>query len=269
MNLESRLLRTRMRVIKMLHAADGGHFGGALSVLDTLFVLYHRILRQGSQPLDRVRDRVILSKGHASAALYAVLASAGLLDEDELDTYGKPGSRLPCHSDMTLLEHVEFSTGSLGQGLSVGLGIALALRASGAHVWVVLGDGECQEGQVWEAAQLAARYRVDNLHAVIDLNGFQEMGWHGVADVVKAPLPDAAAKWAAFGWAVREASGHDIDELEIQMRGMTETRGRPSVLVARTVKGKGVPVFEQDPSLSHCTSLTDAQFQLALTDVEN
>ncbi|WP_055328658.1 transketolase [Burkholderia pseudomallei] len=269
MNLDNQVLENRKRVLKMLHGADGGHFGGAMSVLDTLVVLYHRVLRRDpARRADGLADRLILSKGHASVALYAVLASIGELPEAELATYGKGGGRLPCHPDMTLLDAVDFSTGSLGQGLSVGLGMAFALRGTGARVWVVLGDGECQEGQVWEAAQFASRYGVDNLHAVVDLNGFQEMGGRGIDGVAPEPLPDAARKWAAFGWHVREVAGHDAARLEAAMRAMTAQRGRPSVLLASTVKGRGIPAFEFDPGLSHCTSLTDDQFRHAVAVAE-
>ncbi len=269
MNLDTQIQAGRRRVLTMLHGAQGGHFGGAMSVLDTLIVLHHRILdRDPARRADGRGDRLILSKGHASVALYAALASVGVLADAELETYGKSGGRLPCHTDMTLLDAVDFSTGSLGQGLSVGLGMAFALRGTGARVWVVLGDGECQEGQVWEAAQFASRYGVDNLHAVVDLNGYQEMGWHGIDGVVPDPLPDAARKWEAFGWHVSEAPGHDAPRLETAMRGMLGRRGQPSVLLARTVKGRGIPAFEFDPGLSHCTSLTDDEFRHAVAATE-
>jgi len=170
---------------------------------------------------------------------------------------------------LAVLNDIEFSTGSLGQGLSAGLGMALALRDTGAHVWVVLGDGECQEGQVWEAAQLAARYKVSNLHAVVDLNGFQEVGWYGIDGIVPEPLPNAAKKWSAFGWHVEEVLGHDLVALEASMRGVTSVVEQPSVLLAKTVKGKGISAFESDPAISHCTSLTDAQFQFAVANTES
>ncbi|ORC49127.1 transketolase [Burkholderia sp. A27] len=270
MNLENEVLENRKRVLQMLHAANGGHFGGAMSVLDTLVVLYHRILRfDPARPTAAGRDRLILSKGHASAALYAVLASVGALPESELATYGASGSRLACHPDMTLLDAIDFSTGSLGQGLSVGLGMAFALRGTGSRVWVVLGDGECQEGQVWEAAQFASRYGVDNLHVIVDLNGFQEMGWHGIDGVAPEPLSDAPGKWSAFGWQVFEAPGHDLVRLESTMRAMTASQGRPGVLLAKTVKGRGIPAFECKPELSHCTSLTDDEYRDAVTLTES
>lgn len=269
MNLDNEVQENRKRVLHMLHAANGGHFGGAMSVLDTLVVLYHRILRvDPAGPRTAGRDRLILSKGHASAALYAVLASVGALPDAELATYGASGSRLACHPDMTLLDAVDFSTGSLGQGLSVGLGMAFALRDTGARVWVVLGDGECQEGQVWEAAQFAARYGVDNLHVIVDLNGFQEMGWHGIEGIAPEPLSDASRKWSAFGWRVFEAPGHDLARLEAAMHAMTATRGAPAVLLAKTVKGRGIPAFEFTPELSHCTSLTDDEYRDAVTLTE-
>ncbi|WP_186237892.1 transketolase [Burkholderia gladioli] len=265
MNLEIQIRESRKRVLTMLHGAQGGHFGGAMSVLDSLMVLHHRILdRDPARRAQGRADRLILSKGHASVALYATLASVGALPEAELASYGQHGGRLACHPDMSLCDAIDFSTGSLGQGLSVGLGMALALRGTGARVWVVLGDGECQEGQVWEAAQLASRYRVDNLHAVLDLNGYQEMGWHGMPGIEPAPLPDAARKWEAFGWHVSEAPGHDAAGLEAVMRNMLGRRGQPGVLLAHTEKGHGIPAFADAPGLSHCLSLTEAQFHDAV-----
>jgi len=269
MNLDTLIQDSRMHVLTMLHDAEGGHFGGAMSVLDTLMVLHHRILDRDPIRLAEGRaDRLILSKGHASVALYAALASVGALPVAELSTYGRHGGRLPCHPDMTLLDVIDFSTGSLGQGLSVGLGMAIALRSTGARVWVVLGDGECQEGQVWEAAQFASRYGVHNLHAVVDLNGYQEMGWHGMDGIDPSPLPDALRKWEAFGWQVSEAPGHDAAQLEATMRRMVTQRARPSVMLAHTVKGHGIPAFASAPGLSHCTALTDEEFQRAVNAVE-
>src|SRR5438128_5916491 len=158
----------RREIIEGLFACGGGHYGGALSVLDIILTLYRRILRTApDQPNHPSRDRFILSKGHSAIALYAVLRRFGFFN-DSLTGYGQADSMLEGHPDMTVLPGVDFSTGSLGQGLSVGLGMAMALRSTDQNVWVVLGDGECQEGQVWEAAMLAARYRIDNLHAIID-----------------------------------------------------------------------------------------------------
>lgn len=246
---EARLLRRD--IVDALYRTGGGHYGGSLSVIDLLLTLYRRQLRiSPAAPRDPGRDRLILSKGHAAIALYAVLHRLGYFDEP-LDHYASVGSRLEGHPDMTRLPGVDFSSGSLGQGLSVAIGAALALRGTGQRVWVVLGDGECQEGQVWEAAMLAAQRGLDHLYAVVDHNCFQEWGWGG------APVPAIADKWRAFGWRVREVDGHDVDALEAAYAAMTQTAGAPSLLVAHTVKGKGVPMIEAAPQRFHCDAVTD------------
>lgn len=236
----------RRDIVEALHAAKGGHYGGSLSVADLLLVLYRT----------RGRDRIILSKGHAAIALYAVLRRIGRIDAP-LAGYASFGSPLEGHPDMTALPAVDFSTGSLGQGLAVGLGMAIALRGAGTRVWVVLGDGECQEGQVWETAMLAARVEAEGLVAVIDMNGFQEWGWS--TSVVPDPVPDLARKWAAFGWRVLDVDGHDPEALAAAYDDAAATVGRPSVILARTIKGKGVPLIERDPVRFHCTSVTDLE----------
>jgi transketolase len=190
-------------------------------------------------------------------ALYAVLRRLGLSDAP-LGGYGSLGSPLEGHPDMTAHPAIDFSTGSLGQGLSVGLGMALALRGRGPRVWVVLGDGECQEGQVWEAAMLAARLAADNLIAVVDANGFQEWGWSRSVDAPE-PVPNLAGKWAAFGWRVMEADGHDHEDLAAAFTAATVADGRPAMVITRTVKGKGVPLAEADPVRFHCTTVTDLE----------
>lgn len=249
----------RRTILEALLACGGGHYGGSLSVLDLILTLYRRHLRVSpADPRDPERDRFILSKGHSAMALYTVLRRLGFFDVP-LATYGEAGSPLEGHPDMTVLPGIDFSTGSLGQGLSAGLGMALALRGAlretDPRVWVVLGDGECQEGQVWEAALLAARTRADNLTAVIDANGFQEWGWAGTGEGKPEPVPDLPAKWAAFGWSVLEVDGHDHDALDRVFRRAAAERGRPCAVVAHTVKGKGVPEIEADPVRFHCVTI--------------
>lgn len=246
----------RREIVEALFECGGGHYGGSLSVVDLLLVLYRRLLRvRPEHPRAPDRDRLILSKGHAAIALYAVLRRLGFLDQP-LASYGRLGSPLEGHPDVTALPAVEFSTGSLGQGLSAGAGMALALRDHGSRVWVVLGDGECQEGQVWEAALLAARYRLDNLVAVIDANRFQEWGMAGATGSHAEPVPALAQKWAAFGWRALEVDGHDHGCLADVLDEATATEGRPCAVVAATVKGKGVPLAEADPLRFHCTEVT-------------
>ena len=248
----------RRDVVEALFACGGGHYGGSLSVVDILLILYR--CEPALQAEAPGRDRLILSKGHAAVALYAVLRRLGLADEP-LGEYGTLGSAYQGHPDMTFLPAVDFSSGSLGQGLAVGLGMAMALKPGGAHVWVVLGDGECQEGQIWEAAQLAERYRADNLTAVIDGNGHQEFGWPGATGEDAQPVKRLAEKWRAFGWEMDEVDGHDHRALAAAFARARATEGRPCAVLARTTKGKGVRLIESDPVRFHCTSVTEEEHQ--------
>jgi transketolase len=259
----------RKSIVTALHRCGGGHYGGSLSVVDLLLTLFRRELRISPRvPLHQNRDRLILSKGHAAIALYAVQRRLGLLSHS-LDDYSSYGSPLEGHPDMTRLSTVDFSTGSLGQGLSVGVGMALALRHLGRHVWVVLGDGECQEGQIWEAAILAAMCRLDNLHAVVDYNRFQEWGWRREPDgALPSPIAQLPEKWRAFGWNVVVADGHNISDLETKVRLVSTTQGLPSVLIAHTVKGKGFSIFESDPARFHCGVLTDSEYAAILASFD-
>jgi transketolase len=255
----------RREIVMALHHSGGGHYGGALSVLDLLLTLYRRELRvcppAGNHP---DRDRLILSKGHAAIALYAVLRRLGYF-EHALDQYASLGSPLEGHPDGTSLTAVDFSSGSLGQGLSVGLGMALALRPRRRHVWVILGDGECQEGQVWEAAMLAARCGLDNLHAVIDHNRQQEWGFRRAAhERALAPVDRLEEKWSAFGWQVQTTDGHDFAALEATFAAARRVAGAPSLVIANTVKGKGFPLIEHDPARFHCGALSDAEYASVL-----
>ena len=235
----------RKDIIEMLHAAGSGHPGGSLSCTDILSSLYFGgvMHHDPKNPSDNSRDRFILAKGHAAPALYAVLAEAGYFPHEELMTLRKLGTRLQGHPDCNLLEGVEVSTGSLGQGLSISAGLAAGLRLenNNARVFTVMGDGECQEGQVWEAAQFAAHQKLGNLIAIVDANGLQIDG--KVEDVCSSgSLND---KFAAFGWEVYEANGHDIDELiKLFMELKTSSSDAPKVVIAHTIKGKGVSFME-------------------------
>lgn len=256
---ELRLLtrRVRLDILRNLHSVGGGHYGGSSSCVEILVALF------AARPLRCVcgsGDRLLLSKGHASMALYAVLSARGP-KRLRLDTYGQFGSPLQGHPDRRHLPELDFSFGSLGQGIAVGLGFALALRPAGQHVWVVLGDGECQEGMVWEAAMLAARYKLHNLHVVVDANGEQECGWGHDGDLRPEPVPDDAAKWAAFGWQVSERDGHDLDALRdwVVAQGTVDPLG-PTVLLARTRKGIGLAAAVSG-FRNHATHLTDDEFR--------
>jgi len=237
---EATLLRAD--IVRALHAAGGGHYGGSLSVIDVLLTLYRGHVRVNPRaPRHPDRDRLLLSKGHAAVALYAVLRRLGFFDDD-LCTYADHASILEGHPDMKTVPGVDFSTGSLGQGLSVGCGMAIALRETGRRVFVVLGDGECQEGQVWEAAMFAAAQKLENVCVIVDYNKWQATA-RSNETLMLAPLAD---KWTAFGWDAREIDGHDVGVLADSMQRIPNGSGKPVALIAHTVKGKGVSFMEDD-----------------------
>lgn len=262
LTLSQEAKRLRREIVETLYLAEGGHYGGGLSVVDILLVLYRRELRIcPSIPRHSERDRLILSKGHAAVALYAMLRRLAYFDSP-LSDYANFSSILEGHPDMTRIPGVDFSSGSLGQGLSVGIGMALALRKHGQRIWVVLGDGECQEGQVWEAAMLAAACHLDNICAIIDCNRFQEWGWAPTPENPHPePVPQMALKWLAFGWNVIECDGHDHVAIEGAISASRQCRSRPSVILAHTKKGKGVPLIESAPSRFHCETVTPDEHQ--------
>lgn len=247
----------RNKIIHRLNIRGGGHYGGSLSVLEILISLYYKVieidnLRNGK----KIRDKIILSKGHASIALYSVLHSLELISDQDYESYGIDGAKLSGHPDMLCSDFIEFSTGSLGQGLSAAIGMAFILKSHGKQTWTILGDGECQEGQIWEAASLAPRYNLGNVNVIVDSNKFQEYGWYNFEEVsIKEPLPSPLLKWQAFGWHAIEVDGHNFHELLAAMDAARANTFQPSVIIAHTIKGKGIPAFEQDPFISHCTSL--------------
>jgi transketolase len=241
----------RVQILGMITHAGSGHPGGSLSVIDILATLYFGRLRHDPKRPDWPdRDRVVLSKGHAVPALYTVLAKAGYFPEKSLITLRKLGSPLQGHPDRTALPGIDAATGSLGQGLSISLGLALGLKLAGsaARVYCVLGDGEIQEGQVWEAAMSAPKlgqpdHALDNLVVILDYNKIQ------LDNFVKKvlDLEPVIAKWEAFGWPVVEIDGHDVGQIEKALDQAEATRGMPTFVVAHTVKGKGVSFMENDP----------------------
>lgn len=235
------------QILEMTTAAGSGHPSSSLSAIDVLTALYFGgVMRYDpARPQWPARDRFILSKGHGVPALYAVMAEAGYFDPDKLMTLRELGSPLEGHPNMRALPGLEASTGSLGQGLSIGLGHALAARIDDLdyRVYVMLGDGEADEGQVWEATMAAAKYNVHNLTAILDYNQFQQTG--PVSEVMPSLVP-FADKWAVFGWRVLEIDGHDIDAILDALAQVQEEKERPQIIVARTKKGKGLGVFEED-----------------------
>lgn len=264
----------RRHVLRAVHHAGAGHIGGVFSAADMLAALFFNVLRiDPSRPTWEDRDRFILSKGHCGIGLYAVLAMRGYFPIDELSTFDAIDSRLQGHPDMTKLPGLDMSTGSLGQGLSPGVGMAIAGRylAKDFRTWVMLGDGEIQEGQIWEAAFTAARYGLDHLTGILDWNHLQQFGWATDAgyasDLRLDPVESPAAKWRAFGWHVIECDGHRAADFLSACNEAGEMRGRPSMIVARTVKGKGVSFMEHEYTW-HSKPITDADLDRALQELD-
>ena len=269
-DLEKIARRVRSHVIRVVHKAQGGHIGGPLSAADMLVALYFSVLKiDPLNPEWEDRDRFILSKGHSCLAQYAVMAERGYFPVSELDTFDAIDSRLQGHPDMTKLPGLDMSSGSLGQGLSAGLGIALGCRLRGKQfrTFVMIGDGESQEGQVWEAAMIAARYQLDNLVAILDYNKLQQYGWQGPQGIL-APIEDPRQKWEAFGWNVWEVDGHDISAFIRVLAEASQPDGRPNMIIAHTIKGKGVSFMENNFSW-HARVPTQSELNQALIELGN
>lgn len=256
--LDGRSLALRRSIVRAFAASRRGHLGSAFSVVELLRVLYDDVLRvDPAAPRDPDRDRLVFSKGHACLALYALLADKGFFPEAELDRFCKPGGILGGHPEYGKVPGVEASTGSLGHGLSLAVGMALAVRADrrAARVFALVSDGECDEGSVWEAALSAAKHRLDGLTVLLDYNRMQSYG--STAEVLD--LEPFADKWRAFGFAVREADGHDPAALRAALAPLPFAPGRPSLLVCHTVKGRGVPFLENNAAWHHKINATDAE----------
>lgn len=242
-SLEERSKIIRRHIVRMLAKAGSGHPGSSLSTVDLLVTLFYNKLRHNpQQPSWPERDRFVLSKGHGCPALYAVLAEMGYFSVDKLDTLRQFGSILQGHPCMKTTPGIEISGGSLGQGLSVGLGMSLAakLDKKDYRTYVMLGDGEIEEGQVWEAAMAASHYKADNLCAIIDQNGLQIDGF--IHEIMSSlPIPE---KWRGFGWHVIEINGHDYNAILSAYDEAEKVKGKPTVIVAKTIKGKGVSFME-------------------------
>lgn len=260
--------RVRREIVQMIGAAKSGHPGGSLSAVEVLVELYFDFMRiDPKNPKWADRDRFILSKGHAAPVLYAVMAEAGYADTplDKLNTLRKLGSVYQGHPDVRFIPSLEASTGSLGEGVSLALGMGLAARLDGrpSRTYVMVGDGESQEGQIWEAAMAGAFYKLDNVVCIVDYNGIQLDGF--VKDIMEvAPL---AEKWRAFGWHTMEIDGHDISAIRKALEEAAATKGKPSCIVAHTVKGKGVSFMENNPKF-HGTAPTPAEVGLALQELQ-
>lgn len=255
----------RADIVRMTAAAGSGHPGGSLSAVELMTALYFSVMNhRPDEPKWPDRDRFILSKGHACPLLYAVMARAGYFPAAELPTLRKFGSRLQGHPSCLALPALEVSSGSLGQGLSVANGLALAARLNGQafRVYCLLGDGELQEGQVWEAAMSAAHYKLDNVCALVDYNGLQIDG--DVEQVMGlAPLTE---KWRSFNWHVVAVDGHDYQQVLAAYAEAARTKGRPTVIIARTVKGKGVS-FMENAAGWHGKAPNDEELKQALAEI--
>jgi transketolase len=255
----------RRHIIQMICAAQSGHPGGSLSAVELIVALYYDVMRHDpSNPTWPERDRFILSKGHAAPVLYSTMALCGYVPEDQLNTLRKLGSIYQGHPDRRFIPSVEASTGSLGVGLSVGLGMAEAARLdnSPTRVFVMLGDGEIQEGQIWEAAMYGAYHKVDNIVAILDNNRIQLDGF--VKDIMA--IEPIADKWRAFGWNVIELDGHDFPAIQKAYADAAACKGKPSILIAHTIKGKGVSFMENNPKF-HGTAPTKEEAALALQEI--
>lgn len=259
MDYKTHATNIRKNIIKMVTEAKSGHPGGSLSATDLLTVLYFSEMDINKDNVNEInRDRFVLSKGHASPLLYSVLAEKGFIEEKELLTFRKINSKLQGHPNMNYVPGVDMSTGSLGQGISCAVGMALAnkLQKNEHRIYALLGDGECEEGQVWEAAMAAAHYKLDNLCAIVDFNGLQIDG--DITEVMN-PTP-IDEKFKAFGWHVISIDGHDYAQIEKAYKEAKETKGKPTLIFAHTVKGKGISFMENNagwhgvaPNAEQCT----------------
>jgi transketolase len=255
----------RIATLRTLEHFGAGHIGGAMSIIETLAVLYGGVMRYDAENpgWDR-RDRLVMSKGHAGPALYATLSMCGFFPGEMLAELNMPGGRLPSHCDMNKTPGVDMTTGSLGQGMSTAIGLALGCRMNGwdSNTYLILGDGECNEGQVWEGVMFARHHKLDNLVAFVDRNMQQLDGF--VRDVLDTG--DMAAKFAAFDWHVREVDGHDTRAVEAAVKNALAEKGVPSAVILRTVKGYGCN-FAEGVESNHNMSFTKEQIDDAVAGV--
>ena len=255
----------RKLILEAVHSAKSGHPGGSLSAADILTYLYMSEMNvDPKNPQNPDRDRFVLSKGHASPALYATLAERGLIPKSDISTFRNAESYLQGHPDMKGVPGVDMSTGSLGQGISAACGMALAgkLDNKNYRVYSILGDGECEEGQVWEAAMFAAHYKLDNLTVFLDFNGLQIDG--DIRDVMN-PTP-FDKKFEAFNWNVITIDGHDFDQIEKAINQAKACKGKPTIIIANTVKGKGVSFMENQAGW-HGNAPSDEQYDMAISEL--
>lgn len=264
--LREKCREVRRLIIRAVGSIGVGHLGGCMSVVEALVALYYAHMRiDPANPKKEGRDRLVLSKAHAGPALYACLAAKGFFDLSLLDTLNQPGTRLPSHADMNRTPGVDMTAGSLGQGLSCAVGIAIGsrARADGARIYAIIGDGESDEGMIWEAAMFAAQRKLDNLIAFTDYNKMQIDGETAAINDLE-PLAD---KWRAFGWNVLEVPGNDVEAVVNAISVAKTATGRPSMIILHTLKGKGVSFLEESWRNNHNVTISPEQVQIALTEL--
>lgn len=264
--LEEKATALRQNILTMIHGAKSGHPGGALSIADIVTALYFKEMRiDPANPKWRERDRLILSKGHCCPVVYAALAMRGYYGMEHIHTLRKLGSILQGHPDMKKTPGLDMTTGSLGQGLSAGVGMAIGAKFDRlpSRVYVILGDGEVQEGQVWEAAMTAAKYKLDNLVAIVDCNNLQVDGF--CTDIM--PIEPLDKKWEAFGWEVILIDGHDMAKIVEAFKWARKIKGKPVCILAKTVKGRGVSYMENICDW-HGMAPNDEQYRCAIGELE-
>ena len=263
--LEELARKCRVEIVKMVHRAQAGHPGGSLSEIDLISALYANYMRiKPDEPNWDDRDRFILSKGHASPGMYAILAEMGFISKEDLKSYRVLGGVCQGHVDMKWCPGVDFSAGSLGMGLSYGMGCSIAARLEGSerNIFVMLGDGEIQEGSVWEAAMAAKHHELGNLKVILDRNRIQN------DDFCESQMRmfDIPAKWQSFGWEVMEIDGHDTEDIVKGLDFLVNTNDNPAILIAHTIKGKGVSYMEDNPAF-HGAAPNDEQFKIAMEEL--
>jgi len=264
--LKKKAAELRKTILTMIHEAKSGHPGGALSLADIFTVLYYKEMNIDPQnPEKDNRDRLVLSKGHACPVLYSILALKGYFPLEEIYTLRKLGSMFQGHPDMRKVPGVDMTTGSLGQGLSAAVGMAFGQRAAGmnAYTYAILGDGELNEGQIWEAVMLANKYGLSNLIAIVDYNNLQLDG--NCCDIM--PMDPLDEKWKAFGWRVLSMDGHDIDDIVKTLEEAKVEKEKPVCIIAKTVKGKGISFMENKVGW-HGKAPNDSEFEQAINEID-
>lgn len=262
--LKAKLIREL--TMECISSLGVGHVGGCLSIADLLAVLYHEVMNiDPNSPKKEGRDRLIVSKGHAGPAVYAALVSRGYFSRSELKTLNRIGTNLPSHCDMNKTIGIDMTAGSLGQGFSCAIGIAIGskLRKDGAYIYSIIGDGESQEGQIWEAAMYGSHRKLDNLIAFTDRNNLQI---DGRVDEINS-LGDLELKWESFGWHVQSIDGHSVEEIYDAINSAKRITDKPSMIILNTIKGKGVSFIEQAGSANHNMPISPEQFEIALMEL--